>query len=191
MSLRSIKVEEGSEFQQCPPGTYAARCYQIVELGLVEETYQGETKTRHKMIMSFELSELMSDGKPFIIHDWLTASLYPMSKLYKRLVSWRGKEFTQEELNGFNLENVLGAPCMIGIVHNTNGRAKVDSIAKLPQGMEAPELVNPKLFWSYGDPGRDALPEWIQKKLGRDPNPSTPQSFEETVADFDDSSIPF
>jgi hypothetical protein len=35
-------------------------------------------------------------------------------------VAWRGREFTPEELKGFHLKNILGAWCMISVVHNEN-----------------------------------------------------------------------
>ena len=61
------------------------------------------------------------------------------------LRSWRGREFTSAELFGFELETVIGAPCMLSIVHNVGRKggtfANVSGVMKLPKGMTqlAPE----------------------------------------------------
>ena len=63
-------------------------------------------------------------------------------------MSWRGREFTADELKKFDLQNILGAPCILSVVHNEKGKAKVESVIKLTKGTEVPEAVNkPYSFW--------------------------------------------
>jgi hypothetical protein len=57
------------------------------------------------------------------------------------LESWRGKPFADAELVAFDLEGLLGAACLLNIVHsNRDGSvfANVASLMKLPKNMAAP-----------------------------------------------------
>ena len=89
------------------------------------------------------------------------------------LESWRGRPFTTEELGGFSLENVLGAPCMLSVIHKpskdgTKVYANVGSVMALPKGMEAPELVNPAVKFDIGEFDQkvfDELSSYVQKKI--------------------------
>ena len=50
--------------------------------------------------------------------------------------------FTPEELKGFDVEKLIGAPALLAVVHNrTPDRTYVNikSIQRLPKGMEKPE----------------------------------------------------
>lgn len=65
---------------------------------------------------------------------------YPWPLVPPSLESWRGKPFTPEELAGFDLKNVLGLSCFVGVVHETKGDktyANLASVMKLPKGMPA------------------------------------------------------
>ncbi len=184
------KQTEG-DFEISPAGNYAARCYQMVELGIREKggMYAGEA---HQMRWSFEINETMSDGRPFSVSEILTISLGKKAKLRDRLKSWRGRDFTDTELAGFDLKNVVGAPCMINVVHNESAGktyANIASITPLPKGMQAPELVNEKLVWEFGD-DESRLPEWLRKMLGRDPRQP---AYSDNVIPMhdDDDDIPF
>lgn len=188
MSL--IAKQTGEDFEIAPAGNYAARCYQMVELGIREKggMYPGEA---HQMRWAFEIDERMRDGRPFSVSEILTISLSSKAKLRDRLKSWRGRDFTEAELAGFDLKNVVGAPCLINVVHNESGGktyANIASITPLPKGMAAPELQNDKLVWEFGD-DESLLPEWIRKMLGRDPREATYKESLVPADDYDD--VPF
>src|SRR5208337_1405024 len=68
-----------------------------------------------------------------------TLSLHEKAALRKDLESWRGRTFTEEELKGFDVENVLDVPCLLNVIHNgTSGTvyANVSGIMKLPKSMQ-------------------------------------------------------
>ncbi len=189
----TAKRTEHADFEICPAGNYAARCYSMIDLGICAKggAYPGES---HQMRWAFELSETMADGKPFSISEKLTVSLHEKARLYQRLISWRGRAFTDEELEGFDLKKVAGAPCLINVVHTKSKDgaktyANIASISPLPKGMQAPELVNPKLVWEFGD-DESRLPDWARKMLGRDPNEP---AYSDNVIPMhdDDDDIPF
>lgn len=184
------------DFELLPPGAYAARCYQVVDLGIVESggMFPG---SHHKVRIAWEVDHLMSDGRPFSVSERLTLSLHKKSRLTQRLVSWRGKAFTEQELDGFDLAKLMGAPCLINVVHThsqdgTRTYTNVASISPMPRGMKAPDPSNPPLVWSWGDP-EDKLPEWLRKQLGKDPREPapTPEQDSSVPAWDDDDDVPF
>jgi hypothetical protein len=147
----SLTVAEtgGGDFELAPEGTHVARCYQVIDVG-TQETPWGD---KPKIIIKWELPyELRSEDKqPFMVSTMYTASLSEKANLRHDLEAWRGKNFTEEELAGFNLSKLLGQYCMLQVVHNRNEKngktyANVKSVMALPKGSEKPEGVNPTLF---------------------------------------------
>ena len=204
----SLTVNAGSggstEFENCPAGSFAARCYQIIDLGHQTFEWKGEAKVAPKVRITWELNEMMSDGRPFSISREYTASIGEKANLRKDLEAWRGRPFTAEELRNFSLENVLGAPCLLGVVHKpskdgSKTYANVGSIMALPKGMACPELVNPAVKFDIGNFDQkvfESLSNYVQKKIlmskeleetglpivatGREPEP-----------EIEDESVPF
>ena len=115
-----LTVSEGAgSFELAPAGTHIARCYSIIDLGSQVSEYQGEKKTARKVLLRWELlgDDRMADGRPFIVAKRYTASLHEKAQLRKDLAGWRGRDFTPEELKGFELQKVLGHHCMINVIH--------------------------------------------------------------------------
>jgi len=163
----------GGDFEQCPAGSFAARCYQIIDLGHQTFEWKGEAKVAPKVRITWELNEMMQDGRPFSISREYTASIGDKANLRKDLESWRGRAFSSDELRNFSLENVLGAPCLLGVVHRpskdgSKTYANVGSVMALPKGMTAPELVNPAVKFDIGTFDQkvfDSLSSYVQKKI--------------------------
>ena len=163
----------GGDFEQCPAGSFAARCYQIIDLGHQTFEWKGEAKVAPKVRITWELNEMMQDGRPFSISREYTASIGDKANLRKDLEAWRGRPFTATELQNFSLENVLGAPCLLGVVHkpskdNSKVYANVGSIMALPKGMACPELVNPAVKFDIGEFDQNifnSLSSYVQKKI--------------------------
>ena len=159
-----------NDFELTPQGTFIARCYTVVDLGM-QSTKFGP---KHKIRVGWELTtELMKDGRPFVTGKDYTASLHPDSLLAQDLTAWRGKAFTDEELAGFDVFKVAGAPAMITIIHNVTGEktfANVTSVTSIPKGTVSPDPVNEKVVFSIEEPDEAMfakLPEWLQKKVNR------------------------
>ena len=67
--------------------------------------------------------------------------MHEKAALRKDLESWRGKPFTAQELEGFDLEALLSVGCFINVMHQTReGQtyANVAAVMRLPKGMTAP-----------------------------------------------------
>lgn len=144
--------DSGGSFEQPEPGTYAAVCYKILDIGSQEGEYLGQKTVRRQVIIGWELSEKMTTGdnagKPFVVSKFYTQSLNDKATLRHDLAGWRGRDFTPDELAGFDAKNILGKPCMLSLTLSDKGRIKVASVAKLPKGMTAPTQVNPSIFLS-------------------------------------------
>ncbi len=177
----SIILKEQSE-PAVSPGTYLARCFRIVDAGTQSSEMYGD---KRKLIVTWELptERIMVDGKdlPCSISKFYTLSLNSKATLRKDLVAWRGRDFTPEELAGFELSRVLGTACQLTVIHKA-GKARVEGVAGIPRGTQVPEVVNPKVEYAFSQ-GEDAtfkvLPEWLQKTIGtclewQKPNPADP-----------------
>ena len=132
MSLLAKESSNTMEFETVPAGVYTALCYRVIDLGTQTTEFAGEVKEGHKVMISWELfgeGARMTDGRPFSVHKQYKISLHEKSTLRKDLEAWRGKKFTKEELEGFDVSNVLGTACMMQVVLSEDGKfANVGSI---------------------------------------------------------------
>ena len=209
MPLVAKSAGDGFNFELIPAGNHVARCYMVCDLGEHEQEYQGQKSIKRKVRLAFECpDELMSEGdnegRPFSVSKEYTLSLHEKAALYKDLVGWRGKPFTPEELDGFDLENLAGVPCMVNVVHKTsaatgNTYPSITSISKVPKGLTMTDQVNDSVIFSTDNPdARDAvlsLPEWLQGKINLSPISADAasdayQQYAEQGQDLDDD-IPF
>jgi hypothetical protein len=155
----------GKEFELPASGAVLGRCYMVADLGTQDTTFKGTPKKAHKILISWELSEKMADGRPFSISSRYTLSLFDQAILRQHLESWRGKSFTEAELAGFDVKNVLGAYCLLSVVHNKEGDktyANVKGVMPVPKGMEKFAPVNKDLYFDIDTSAIDTLPDWIQ-----------------------------
>jgi hypothetical protein len=196
----------GTNFEQPPAGAHVARCIRIIDIGTQKGEYQGQPTFKHQFIMGWELSnELMtsgdSAGKPFTVSKFYTASLNEKAALRKDLASWRTRDFTEEELKGFDVQSVLGKACMLSITLNDKGKAKVSAVMALPKGTQVPAQVNKTVNFSinkFDEEVFNALSDGIKKLIIPSPEfqamRSTPKddaNYPDPRDDGDDSSIPF
>lgn len=136
-----IIAKAGANFKPAPAGTFAGVCVDVVDLGVIEVTYAGATKAQHKVRIVWQIEEDDDNGRPFQVSKRYTLSLHEKAALRKDLESWRGRAFTEEECQGFDVEKLLGVGCLLGIIHNSkdgSNYANVSSIMKLPKTMPAP-----------------------------------------------------
>lgn len=199
----------GTDFEQAPPGTHVARCVRLIDIGTQFGEYQGKPNALRKVVVTWELpNELMSEGdfagKPFLVNKWYTASIGEKANLRKDLVNWRGREFTDEELGGFEVKKVLGTTCMLSLTPNDKGKVRVTGVMKLPRGTEAPAQINPPLYFSlerdeFNQAVFDGLSEYWQGEIKKSPEwadlqgkpgPVKPSAAGTKFEDFEDD-VPF
>jgi len=133
----------GTKFAPAPAGTHAAVCCDVRDLGVLETTWQGQTKRQHKILVSWQIDEPRDDGKPYLVSKRYTLSLHEKAGLRKDLEAWRGRAFTEPELQQFDVESIIGKPCLLQVMHRQSGGdtyANVAGIMGLPKGMNAPKV---------------------------------------------------
>lgn len=173
MALIAKQPEQRASVEPISAGMHVAVCYAVVDLGVhFSEVWQKE---QHKILLIWETDEEMvtADGevKQKSISKEFVLSLHEKSDLYKTLISWRGRAFTPVELEGFDVKNVLGAPCLLNIVSvekNDKEYANIGGITPLMKGQQAPELVNKKIYFELSKETLgeiDELPKWIGEKI--------------------------
>lgn len=133
-----IIKRSGGNFTPAPAGTWAAVCVDVVDLGMVAG-FEG--KPQHKIKIVWQIEETQPDGKPFQVNKRYTPSLHEKASLRKDLEAWRGRPFTDEELDGWELENVIGVGCLLCVVQqvkNGSTYANIQSLMRMPKSMTAP-----------------------------------------------------
>lgn len=171
------KQEGGIEIERLGDGVYTAVSKMLIDLGIQLNDFKTETKKVRRFIIVWEIQgetiEINGETLPRIISKEYTMSLHEKSTLRKDLQAWRGKSFTPEELEGFNLINVLNKPCQIQIINEEkNGKTytKIASIMAIAKGMEVAELAETLVFDTYEVDTWDNfknIPKWIQEKIRR------------------------
>ena len=142
----------GGSFTPAPVGTHLARCFRVIDLGTQHGEYKGQPTRRNQVLVSWELPdeliEVEGEQRPVTTSRFYTNSLGEKANLRRDLESWRGRNFTDEELQRFDLESILGKPCMLTIVGGENGKTKVSTVSGLPKNTQCPPQVNDSFtFW--------------------------------------------
>jgi hypothetical protein len=207
------QTSSGSDFKLPPAGSFLAKLYRIIDIGTQTTEWMGKKKMQRKIIAMFELHGEDNDGqplqtvegKPLIVSKRYTLSLDEKATLRKDLEAWRGKAFTQEELDGFNLEVLLGKCCMVSITHSSyEGKeyANIAGISQIPAALKKlgePVGVNEPMIFTldpFDQAKFDKLSEGMQgviKKSAEYRNTFEPNSspVNSATSELVDDDIPF
>lgn len=170
-----VKDNSSADFEPLPEGNYIARCYKMIDIGTQTSDYKGEKKSQHKIVLTWEILDpetKMQNGQPFSISKRYTASLNEKSQLFADLQAWRGMRFTPEDLEGFDLRNVLGAYCSIQVLHETKGDRTYENITAIMFTREKPEAVNALVSFDLSEPDIkvfSSLSERLQETIKASP----------------------
>lgn len=174
MSLTVTENGGGAGIPILAEGSYAAVCYMLVDIGLQKNERYGNSS--RKVIIGWEIAdefvEVDGEKKPRVFSARYTASLNEKAILRRDLAAWRGRDFTEDELKAFDLRSIVGAPCLIQVIHKDGGNGKtyanLASIMRLPKGMPAPTLTLDKVIYDIDESSLsdvDKLPEWIANAI--------------------------
>jgi hypothetical protein len=180
MAIIAKSSGETSQRELIPAGTYLARCYSMVHLGTVKQTYLGEDKWTNLVRITWELpTELKcfnvdKGEQPCVISKEVTLSMNEKSTLRALLTGWRGKAFTEDEAKEFDVAKLLTKPCMISIFHQASksnpekSYERIASISPVMKGMECPAQINPTFEFSvldYNQAKFDSMPEFMKEMV--------------------------
>lgn len=165
----------GRDFEPVSAGPHPAVCDMMVDLGIQDG---GQYAAKHKVYLRFQIADervqYEKDGEQFdlpaVIGVTQTVSLSEKSNLRPFLESWRGRQFTAEEIRAFDITAVAGKSCLLNIVHaeGQGGKiyANISSIMPLPKSMNAPKIEGEVIV--YDDENKsnfDKLRPWLQEKI--------------------------
>jgi len=192
------------EFKIAPTGSHLARLYRIIDLGTQKSEYMGKVNMLRKVKFFWELhgDDLKTDdGKPLIQTRNYTLSLGEKASLRKDLESWRGKSFTDDELRGFDLTNLLDKWCMITVQHReSNGKTYADAVAVTPVPAVVaktglPEGINPTLLFDmqkFDQAVFDGLSDGLKNQIMQSAEfQNKNRKVHNAIEDDEDLSVPF
>ena len=175
----AIKIKDkGGDFAPINAGVYQAVCYGVADIGTQESKNPAHAPTR-KLVLLFELpyerTVFGDKGElPRGTSITLTQSLNEKAILRKMLKSWRGRDFTPQEMEGFDPKVLIGVNCQLNLVHEVKGDktyANITSIMPLAKGMTKAAQENKALYFSLDEQDLSAIkfpenmPQWMQKKV--------------------------
>jgi len=129
-----------STYTAAPEGLHSAVCVDIADLGIVAGAYGAKYKVR--IVWQLDAVD-ETHGRRFDVARVYTLSLHERAALRKDLESWRGRRFTELELDGFDLEKLLGVNAQVQVTQDLSddGTVYANVSTVVPPGKGAPKLA--------------------------------------------------
>ena len=163
----AIVAKAGDEkFEKFPlpdEGTVQAVCAGVWDLGFQMTPFSE--KPKHQVVIAWELDQMIdapeSDyhGMPYMLSKTYTLSLYENANLRHDLESWRGRAFDEDQVkNGFDVEQLYGINCLVGVVHVTKNNRTFANITSILPAMKNVDKLNPVRKQD------EEPPKWVKEK---------------------------
>lgn len=161
-----------------PAGTHIARVIGLIYIGTIETEFKGEKKSLYKVRITWELPNKTHEfrpgegQKPFTVSKEYTFSMGKKSNLRPVVEGIIGTSLTDEEAFGFDLNTIIGLPCLISLTHDEGETGKyvvINGTSQLLEGVVCPPQVNETKVLEYGTNWNqayfDSLPDFIKDKI--------------------------
>jgi hypothetical protein len=199
--------ESGDSFEKVPLGSHVARCIAVIDLGTRVSQFGSKRDCMIRWELPTEAMETSRDGDVFTVGAFYSQSLSEKANLRAMLKSWRGRDFTPEELQGFDPKKMIGAPCLVNIIEKKNAKGDVNhvvgAVSPVPKGLAIPPLINKTVFLSlepdqFDASAMDQLSEKQQAMVKESPEWKALQNGTAVQSQYvaqgtgvDDSDVPF
>ena len=169
----TVKSEGNNPIPALEPGVYTGVASALIDLG-IQESQMFKNKQRKVIIVWTILGETVTvkdEELPRVMSKEYTMSIGDKSTLRKDLEAWRGKTFSSDELQGFNLVNILNTACQLQInEQEKNGKTftNIAAIMALPKGTKVDAVDGAYVFDTYDDKTWDnyeKIPNWIKERI--------------------------
>ena len=168
-----VKSEGNSIIPQLEPGVYTGIASALIDLGIQENSMFGNKQRKAIIVWNIigETVTVNDEELQRVMSKEYTMSLGEKSTLRKDLEAWRGKPFTTEELEGFDLENILNTACQLQINQQEKNKrtyVNIASIMAIPKGTTVEKLESTYVFDTYDRNTWDnyeKIPNWIKEKI--------------------------
>ena len=173
MPIPMLKNNPGSgtgDYTPVPEGTYQAIVQNLFFIG-TQPSLNPKYKPAQKLVIRFIIDEPLGEqsDKFYSISTTVGFSLSEKSGLTKLFKPVLGSGWPPEG-GTLDPETLLNLRVMVTITHTTKGDktyANVASLGRLPRGMAPFDPACDIFAWSYDDPPRDGVPEWIVKQAAQ------------------------
>lgn len=165
-----------------PAGSHMARVVGIIYLGTVKGSWQGKETESYKIRLTWELPNEMrkfkedEPEKPMVISKEVGFSMGKKSTLRPIVEGIIGTSLTDEEAYGFDIEKLIGMPCIISVIQEEKGDfgkfSTMKTAAPLMKGTECPPQITETKILSYDSWNQeyfDSLPDFIKDKIKSTP----------------------
>src|SRR5688572_12631576 len=118
--LRAPRKE--TTYEPVPKGNHVARLYQIIHIGTIPTTWQGQERMTDKVRLTFELSnerKVFREGdepKPYSISREFTLSMGSKAALRAFVEGSLGTSLSDDEAYAFDIEELLGKACLLNVI---------------------------------------------------------------------------
>lgn len=137
------------EGREVPPaGNLPAVLIGMVDLGTRTETFQGESKKAHHILLVWELTGEPLSGtrdRNHVIGQRYTYSFHVKANIRQQYEKWDGRKYGENEEIDYAAK--VAHPCLVSITHGQSGEgrtyAKVTGFGALPKEM-VPHVKPPK-----------------------------------------------
>jgi len=156
-----IAKNSNGDFTPAPEGLWPAVCVDVVDLGVVQPK-NPQYKPQHRIQLRWVLDAEppLPTGQPHMAVRGFGLSLGEKSHLRPFLEAWRGKKFTDEELEGFDVERLLGVNCQVQILHKkVEGKTYGNVQTAVPAARGVSKMEVPKDYIRQAERDRRAALE--------------------------------
>jgi hypothetical protein len=125
--------------------------------------------------LPYETMNVEGKDVPRAISCEYTLSIGKKATLRSVLESWRGRPFTAEELEGFDVSKLVGANCQLNVVHKPGVAdtskiyARINGVMPLAKGQAKLAPVNQTVTFDIPEHGPivipKEIPEWVAAKI--------------------------
>lgn len=167
------KSEGNTSIPKLENGVYTAISSMMIDIGAQKSVLDNNIRRKFIMVWNVvgEFIEVNKEKLPRVMSKEYTLSLNEKSNLRKDLQAWRGQAFTEEELQGFDILNVMNKPCQLQIINEEkNGKTynNISAIMAIPKGMTVSTLDEITIFITNNAEtwqNWEKIPKWIQDKI--------------------------
>lgn len=134
-----------STFDPAPEGLHHAVCVDVWEPWTEERPAEwgGGLIDKTRIVWLIEETNPKTN-RNYEVSQIYTLSLHEKANLCKHLESWRGKQFTDQEKRGFDVEKLIGVNCQIQVIHRiTDSGTYANVQAIVPAAKNAPKMLVP------------------------------------------------
>lgn len=173
------KDNGGVDIPKLEAGVYTAISTAIIDLGVQTNEKFDKAQRKFMLVWNIQGEEIEINGEkmPRQMSKEYSFSLHEKSGLRKDLQAWRGQAFTEEELKGFNLLNILNVPCQLQIILEEKNQKQYNNIAgimSLPKGMNIDTSSNTTYHFDIENVETwgnwEKVTKWLQEKIKKATN---------------------